>query len=136
MGKVEPRTKNDSELLTETWPPYWNTLPLKCYFNKTIYLLSDTGQNHNIFCKICPSPRSPFPPSLVFRCPEHKWEQLPGPHPTSSPTPSQSEFYPLTHSFPNVFIQQHSFIQYGPGTRLGAGPVEMKDSASPEEFTL
>ena len=29
--------RNDGELLTETWPPYLNTIPLEFYFSKTIW---------------------------------------------------------------------------------------------------
>ena len=35
--KLNHRLRNDSELLTETQPPYLNTIPLKFYFNRTVW---------------------------------------------------------------------------------------------------
>ena len=52
------------------------------------------------FVKFAPPPSEPNSSLPCLRCSEPKSEQLPGPHPTSSPTLNQSEFYPLTHSFP------------------------------------
>lgn len=82
----------------------------------------NTEQNHDIFTKFVHALRALFLPPSCSGALEPKLEQLPGPHPTSYPTPSQSEFDPLIHSFPKkLVLTVTDNTQYVAGTRLGAG---------------
>ena len=98
----------------------------------------DTEQNHNILTKFVLVLRALFLSSLSSGALGPKLEQLPGPRPTSSPPPSQSELYPLIQLFPTAQLVPagSNHPQYVPGTRLGAGPVEIKGSPSPKELPL
>ena len=91
---------------------------LNFFFN---CLLSDTGKNCNIFCKVCPSPQSSIPPSLVSgaqnlnqnSCLGHT--QLP-----LLPWTSQNCIHSLIHSLPgegNGNLLQYSYLENLHGQR-------------------